>query len=293
MSKIRIGAYMPSAGELPATHGIHTLATQLETAGFASLWVSDHVVMPQQIKAAYPFAKDKKATWATDVAWYDAMIILAMVASVTKNVELGTAVLVLPLRQPIVFAKQAASIDSLSGGRLTLGIGAGWLADEFEALNVPFKSRGKRLEEWMDLCRNIWTGAPEQYDGDHFQLPPNVFSYPTPDHNINFLIGGHSKPALRRAGSLANGWLPHQSGHSMDPSALEEPINLMRKSAENAGNNPDDLRVVLRINKSADCTQEVANNISAFESVGVHDIVVDVDWAVDGGAKRAADTLIR
>lgn len=293
MTNIRIGAYMPSAGDLPAKHGIQELATRLEGAGFSSLWVSDHVVMPEQIKAAYPFAKNKKATWATDVPWYDAMIILAMVAAVTKRVELGTAVLVLPLRQPIVFAKQAASIDSLSGGRLTLGIGAGWLEDEFEALNVPFDNRGKRLEEWMDLCREIWTGAPQQYEGEHFRLPPNIFSYPTPGHQIDFLIGGHSKPALKRAGTLANGWLPHQSGHSIDPKALEEPISLMRSSATAFGNDPEELRIVLRINQSANRIEEVAQNIEAFDSVGVHDIVVDVDWTVDGGPERAADLLIR
>ena len=293
MTTIKVGAYMPSAGDLPAKHGIKELATRLEAAGFSSLWVSDHVVMPETIKAAYPFAKDRKATWATDVPWYDAMIILAMVASVTEKVELGTAVLVLPLRQPIVFAKQAATIDSLSGGRLTLGVGAGWLEDEFEALNVPFDSRGKRLEEWIELCRNVWTGAPGEYQGHHFRLPPNIFSYPKPGHEIDFLIGGHSKPALKRAGTLCNGWLPHQSGHSMDPKALEEPITLMRKSAAAVGNDPENLRVVLRINQSANCLKEVAENRDAFASVGVHDIVVDVDWTIDGGPEQAAELLIR
>jgi len=292
MSNLKIGAYMPSAGELPALHGIHRLATQLEDAGFSSLWVSDHVIMPESIKAAYPFAKDKKATWATNVPWYDAMTILAMTATVTNNVELGTAVLVLPLRQPIVFAKQAATIDSLSGGRLTLGVGAGWLEDEFDALNVPFKTRGKRLEEWIELSRNIWTGQPTPYQGNHFDLPPGVLSYPAPAHDIDFLIGGHSKPALNRAGTLGNGWLPHQSGHSMDPKALEEPIKTMNEAAINIGDNPNDLRVVLRINQSANCLAEVANNLEAFEAVGVNDVVVDVDWTYDDGPQHAADILI-
>jgi probable F420-dependent oxidoreductase len=293
MSNIKIGAYMPSAGDLPAQHGIHGLATRLEQAGFSSLWVSDHVVMPARIGAAYPFAKDGKATWDTSIPWYDAMIVLGMVASATQKVELGTAVLVLPLRHPIIFAKQAATIDSLSGGRLTLGVGAGWLSDEFEALNVPFKTRGKRLEEWISLSRNIWTGAPEQFDGAHFSLPPNILSYPEPAHNIPFLIGGHSRPALKRAGTLGNGWLPQQSGASMDPGALEEPIKSMKEEAIAGGNDPNQLRVVLRINQSANCTKDVANNLDDFDAVGVNDIVIDVDWTSPDGPNRTAELLIR
>ena len=292
MKKIKIGAYMPSAGHFPAEHGVPEMATRLEQAGFSSLWVSDHVVMPSQIQAAYPFAKDKKATWKTDTPWYDAMMILAMVATVTKHVELGTAILVLPLRHPVIFAKQAATIDALSGGRLTLGVGAGWLSDEFEALEVPFETRGKRLEEWIALARNIWTGTPKAFKGAHYDLPPNLMTYPKPTHTIPFLIGGHSPPALKRAGTLCNGWLPQQSAHSIDPAALEEPISMMRSAAITAGNDPDNYRVVLRINQSADKTGVVAENLDALGAVGVDDIVVDVDWSVADGPESAASILM-
>ena len=292
MEKIKIGAYMPSAGNFPAEHGVREMATRLEQAGFSSLWVSDHVVMPSQIQAAYPFAKDKKATWKTDTPWYDAMMILAMVATVTKHVELGTAVLVLPLRHPVIFAKQAATIDALSGGRLTLGVGAGWLSDEFDALEVPFETRGKRLEEWIALARNIWTGTPKAFKGVHYDLPPNLMTYPKPTHTIPFLIGGHSSPALKRAGSLCNGWLPQQSAHSIDSAALEEPISMMRSAAIAIGNDPDNYRVVLRINQSADKTGVVAENLDALSAVGVDDIIVDVDWSVTDGPESAASILM-
>ena len=289
---MKIGAYMPSAGNFPAEHGVREMATRLEQAGFSSLWVSDHVVMPSQIQAAYPFAKDKKATWRTDTPWYDAMMILAMVATVTKQVELGTAVLVLPLRHPIIFAKQAATIDALSGGRLTLGVGAGWLSDEFEALQVPFRTRGERLDEWIALARNCWTGTPEKFKGAHYKLPPNFLFYPKPNHAIPFLIGGHNQTALKRAGVLGDGWLPQQSAHSIDPAALEEPISIMRNAAIAIGNNPDELRVVLRINQSADKTDVVAENLDALSAVGVNDIVVDVDWSTTDGPERVASLLI-
>jgi alkanesulfonate monooxygenase SsuD/methylene tetrahydromethanopterin reductase-like flavin-dependent oxidoreductase (luciferase family) len=136
------------------------MAAQLEAAGFDSLWVSDHIVLPSAIESRYPFAADGRATWPTDTPYFDAMVALALIAQATEHAAIGTAVLVLPLRQPVVFAKQAASIDVASGGRLRLGVGAGWLEEEFDALNVPFAGRGRRLEEWIALTRACWTGAP-------------------------------------------------------------------------------------------------------------------------------------
>ena len=157
---LRIGAKVPNSGPLPAALGIGAMAAELERAGFDSLWVSDHVVMPAAISSAYPFAADGKVTWPTDAPYIDAMIALTAIAAATQRARIGTAVLVLPLRQPVVLAKQAASVDVLSGGRLDLGVGAGWLAEEFAALNVPFAGRGERLDEWIKVLRAVWTGSP-------------------------------------------------------------------------------------------------------------------------------------
>ena len=140
------------------------MAAELEEAGFESLWVSDHIVLPETIDSRYPFAEDGRATWATDTPYFDALIALALIAEATERATIGTAVLVLPLRQPVVFAKQAASIDVASGGRLSLGVGAGWLEEEFDALNVPYAGRGRRLDEWIALTRACWTGTPAPID---------------------------------------------------------------------------------------------------------------------------------
>src|SRR3954451_21630340 len=131
-----IGAKLPASGPLHA--GVAEHAVALERAGFDSLWVSDHIVMPAEIGSRYPFAADGRATWPTDTPYLDALIALALAAAVTERVRLGTVLLVLPLRNPVELAKQAATIDAASGGRLELGVGAGWLAEEFAALNVPF-----------------------------------------------------------------------------------------------------------------------------------------------------------
>ena len=293
MNKIKIGAFLPSAGEFPAKIGIAYMAQTLEELGFSSLWVSDHILMPKKIKADYPFAKDKKATWDTKTPWYDALIVLALAASVTKKVRLGTAVLVLPLRHPIIFAKQVASIDEQSKGRLILGLGAGWLSDEFEALNVDFKKRGKIFEEWIEISRNCWLGEPKAFSGDHYNLPKGFFALPRPfNGDIPLLVGGHSKYALRRAATLGNGWLPQQSALSINPSELNEPIKIMKEEAKKAGIDPEKLDIILRINQSSNSAKKVFENLNALSEVGVKEIIVDVDWSEKNGPQKTAEILI-
>jgi len=291
---IKIGAFLPSAGEFPSKFGVNNMAIKLEELGFSSLWVSDHILMPETIKADYPFAKDGKATWDTNIPWYDSLILLAMAASVTKEIKLGTAIIVLPLRHPIIFAKQTATIDELSKGRLELGIGAGWLSDEFEALNIDFKTRGKKLEDWIKISRNCWTGAPKSFKSDHYNLPEGFLTLPKPyKNNIPFYIGGHSKFALKRAATLADGWLPQQSALSIDPSKLVEPIQIMRKEAKLAGKNPNELKIVLRINQSANSTNIIAENLDLLSEIGVNEIIVDLDWSSDSAPEKTADALLK
>jgi len=293
-NKIKIGAFLPSAGEFPSKIGINNMAIKLEELGFSSLWVSDHVLMPKIIKADYPFAKDGKATWDTKIPWYDSLILLAMAAAVTKRIKLGTAILVLPLRHPVIFAKQASTIDELSKGRLELGIGAGWLSDEFEALNIDFRTRGKRFEEWIKIARNCWTGEPKAFKSEHYNLPEGLITLPTPHkYNVPFLIGGHSKYALKRAATIGNGWLPQQSALSIEPSKLIEPINLIKKEATLAGRNPDELKIVLRINQSANSTKVIADNLNSLNEIGVDEIIVDLDWSKCSSVEETADILLK
>ncbi len=256
---MRIGAKLPNSGPLPLETGIPTMARTLEAAGFDSLWVSDHIVFPREIRSRYPFAADGKATWSSDMPWLDAIVALAMAAAVTERVRLGTAVLVLPLRHPVEFAKQAASIDVASGGRLELGVGAGWLEEEFDALGVPFESRGQRLDEWIQIARACWTGQPEARSSPHYDLPADVLAYPTPAHPIPLLIGGHSPAALRRAARL-DGWLAQQAAGALDPDALAGKAS----------------RIVLRIVESLGRPELVAERLAELAAAGVDEVIVDV-----------------
>ena len=288
---LTLGAKVPNSGELPQRLGIGAMAAHLEEAGFESLWVSDHVVMPATIESRYPFAADGRATWPSDTPYFDAVVALTLIAAATHRARFGTAVLVLPQREPVVLAKQLASLDCLSGGRLELGVGAGWLAEEFEALNVPFSSRGSRLDEWIDLLRACWTGDPPAHEGRHYTLPAGVFCRPAAAHPIPLLIGGDSAAALRRAGARCDGWLAHQSALCLDPEALAKGDRQMRAAARDAGRDPDALRLVLRIIDSAGRADEVARAIPALTAAGADEIIVDVDWESGDGPAEAFETL--
>jgi probable F420-dependent oxidoreductase len=274
---MRVGAKMPNSGGLPVSLGVPRMAGELEASGFASLWVSDHVVMPRTVASRYPYADDGVATWATDDPWYDSIVALTMAAAVTDSVELGTAVLVLPQRQPVVLAKQLASLDRLAGGRIVLGVGSGWLAEEFAALATPFESRGRRTDEWIDLLRACWNGRPPAFDGEHYQLPADVVCEPTPARPIPILVGGMTAPALRRARQRGDGWLAIQQAGALDVAAIEAVADRLDGVA----------RRVLRIIGSAGRSGEIAAALPALADAGITDVVVDVDWAGDVPAQAA------
>jgi probable F420-dependent oxidoreductase len=283
-ARLRIGAKLPNSGPLALDRGIPELARALEDAGFDSVWVSDHIVLPATIESNYPFAADGRATWPSETPYLDALIGLALAAAVTRRVALGIAVLVLPLRQPVVTAKQLASIDVASGGRLQLGVGAGWLREEFDALNVPFATRGSRLEEWIELLRACWTGEPAPHDGAAYRLPADVLCLPTPVSNVPILIGGHAPKALERAGAIGDGWLGQQPLGGLDTAEIEAARRTATDAARRSGRDPEELRVVLRIVESAGRTAELAARLQELAAAGVDEVIVDVDWTKDDPA---------
>lgn len=279
---MRVGAKLPNSGAPALELGVPVMARTLEDAGFESLWVSDHIVMPREIRSHYPFAEDGRASWPTDTPYLDALIALALAAAATERVRLGTAVLVMPQRNPVQLAKQAASIDVASGGRLELGVGAGWLAEEFEALGAPFEGRGGRLAEWIRIARECWTGIPSARESRHYSLPADILCLPVPAHPIPLLVGGHSPAALRRAGRLGDGWLAQQSADELDPAALKEAVATISEAA------PDRPRprVVLRIVASLGRAELIAARLPDLARAGVDEVIVDAPLDAEGAARE-------
>jgi probable F420-dependent oxidoreductase len=274
---IQLGVKLPHTGPAVASGSVPERARELEAAGFDSLWVSDHVVLPDVIASPYPFAADGRATWPTDTPYLESIVVLAAAAAATTRVRLGTAVLVLPQRNPVLLAKQVASVAQIAGGRIELGVGAGWLREEFDALDAPFDGRGARMLEWIDVLRACWAGRPPELAGRHYHLPPGLLVLPAPPAPVPVHIGGHSPRALRRAGTAGDGWLAQQSVLDLDTDLLASEAGVVRAAAAAAGRDPGSLRIVARLVDSAGRAAVVASRLASLAKAGVDEVIVDVD----------------
>jgi len=203
-----------------------------ENCGFESLWTVEHVVIPQGYQTPYPYSKDGKIPGGEDVPIPDPLLPLGFVAALTKKIRLATGVMILPQRHPLYVAKELATLDLLSGGRTLLGIGSGWLKEEFDALGLDFHARGARTDEAIQALRACWCASPSRFHGKHFNFGP-LMSFPKPaqKNGVPVHIGGHSPAAAKRAGRLGDGFFPALS----DASKLKELFGLMREAAAGAG----------------------------------------------------------
>jgi len=182
------------------------LARAADEAGFHSVVVSDHLIYPGDLKSPYPYTSNGQPRWERDTAWPDPMIAIGAMAAVTARLRFITSIYLLPLRHPVVAAKQATTVDVLSGGRLVLGIGAGWMREEFELLGVPFEKRGRRLEECVAVLRKLFAGGDVEHHGEFYDFDALRMS-PLPKAPVPIWGGGTSEAALRRAATLLDGWV--------------------------------------------------------------------------------------
>jgi probable F420-dependent oxidoreductase len=287
VTALRLGAKLPHSGSLPAQLGLDRMAVRLEEAGFDSIWVSDHIVFPQEVPSGYPFSADGRPTWPMDVDYMEPLVALAAIAPATSRAELGTSVLILPMRNPVYFAKQAACIDVLSKGRLVLGVGVGWLREEFEALDMSFESRGAVLDEWIEIARQCWTGAAGPYEGRFYRLDAPIYCRPAPVRNPPILIGGHSRLALERAGRIADGWVAQLSMDNLSEEQITGAVATMRSAGRGAAG----YRAVLRISGADRRIEELADRLGSLAAAGATEVVIDVDWSHEDAAARACETL--
>ena len=285
---IRLGAKLPHSGPLAARLGLVRMAQRLENAGFDSMWVSDHVVFPEEVRSRYPFAADGRPTWSMDVDYIEPIVALAAVAPATTRSEVGTSVLILPMRNPVVFAKQAACIDVLSGGRLVVGVGVGWLREEFSALGADFDARGAVLDEWLEIAHACWSGLAGPYEGRHYRLQEAIYCRPVPTRNPPVLIGGMSERALERAGRTADGWVAQFSMDDLAEERIAAGLEIMRSSAAQ----PDkSFRVVVRVTGADRRIGELARRLDSIAGAGATDVVIDVDWIGEDGPERSVEML--
>jgi probable F420-dependent oxidoreductase len=216
--------------------GLVTLARGAEAAGFESVWTVEHVIYPEGYESAYPYDPSGRMAMDSATPLPDPLLWLAFVAAASETLRLGTGILILPLRNPLVLAKELATLDHLSGGRVELGIGVGWLEEEFDALGVPFARRGARTDEYIEVLRALWDGDHATHDGEFVSFA-DVSSNPKPTNGrVPIHVGGHSRAAAERAGRLGDGFFPGTG-------EIGDLVDIVRQTAAAAGRDPEAIEI--------------------------------------------------
>ncbi|MGO8771203.1 MAG: LLM class F420-dependent oxidoreductase [Mycobacterium sp.] len=245
---------------------IDAVASTADGCGFATLWAGEHVVMVDRSASRYPYSDDGRIAVAAQADWLDPMIALSFAAAASSRIGVATGVLLLPEHNPVVVAKQAASLDRLSGGRLTLGVGVGWSREEFDALGVPFERRAARTAEYVAAVRALWRDDVASFDGTFVGFEAiRVNPKPVRDRHIPVVVGGNSDPALRRAAAWGDGWY----GFNLDGvAAVRERVAKLDRLCAESGRDRAQLRLSVALRDPS------ADDIGALDGLGVDELVL-------------------
>jgi len=290
---MRYGFYLPTRGQTATPEALETLVTRGESLGFASVMIADHLVFPVMIKSRYPYTLSGDFPGQGDVL--DQLSLMAFVAAKTTRLRLVTSVMIVPYRNPVLTAKALATIDVLSKGRVTLGVGVGWMREEFEALGAPeFDRRGAVTDEYIRIFKTLWTQSPASFAGrfyrfDALHCRPQPVQKPHPP----IWVGGHSKAALKRAARLGDGWHPVGANAAvpLPPSEMRALLDELHRLTEAEGRDPRSLTISYKApiydvgqkllgpdgerRPFSGGASEVADDIAAFARLGVSEIVFD------------------
>jgi probable F420-dependent oxidoreductase len=260
---MKFGLMFVNSGPFSNHELLAHLVQTAEQCGFESLWTVEHVVIPKDYQSPYPYSKSGKIPGGEDVAIPDPLLPLSFAAAITRTIRLATGVVILPQRHPLYLAKEIATLDLLSGGRMILGVGSGWLKEEFDALGLDFHARGARTDEAIEAMRACWRDAASSFHGKHFNFGP-VRSYPKPaQRSVPIHVGGHSPAAAKRAGRLGDGFFPALG----EIPKLQELFAIMREAAETAGRDPHQIELSCMTRATVDSVKEV-------EDIGIGRVVV-------------------
>ena len=259
------------------------LAQRAEELGFESVWLPEHLVFPSVIRSRYPYADVPPINPATPLL--DPLVLLAQVAAVTKRIRLGTNIYVLPLRHPLTTARMGVTLDIVSQGRFEFGVGAGWLREEFEAVDIDFDSRGARLRECVRVLKSLWTEDEPKIAGKFYSFGPVKFEpKPIQKPHPPILFGGETAAALRRAAALGDGW--YGVNHSHESAAQR--VSELRKLLAEAGRG--DARFEMTI--SCGYPNLTRDQVRAYEDGGIDRIVV-LPWQRGREAEEKLAALAR
>ena len=280
---MEIGWAPPVSGSWATLANIARVARRAEELGYRTLWTFQRVLFTEE-----------RAMQPAYASVLDPLITLGTLAGLTDRIRLGVAVVNAPFYAPVILAGQLTTLDVLSGGRLTAGLGLGWSPDEFAAVGVPLRDRGRRLDEFVRCIDTIWTQQVVEFEGDFYRIPsshidPKPVQRPRPP----MLLGGMAEPALRRAGRLADGWI---SSSRADFEQIRAGIAIVREAATQAGRDPDALQVVcrgvVRLRPAGDPEarlltgplERIREDLERLSSLGVTETFVDLNFDEEVGS---------
>jgi probable F420-dependent oxidoreductase len=237
---MKLGLFVPLVGPSATPDYAATLAGEAEAHGFDSLWVAEHVVLFDDYRSRYPYAEDGRIPAGGEAGFLDPLGTLCFLAARTERIRLGTGICLVPQRNPVYTAKEVATADVLSGGRVDFGVGVGWLAEEFRAVATPFEQRGARVRSYLEVIRRLWCDEVSEFKDEFYELPA-CRQYPKPVQRphppIHF--GGESEAALRRVADLGQGWY----GFDLEPEGLAERLGRLDALLGERGRSRADVQV--------------------------------------------------
>lgn len=287
---MRYGFYLPTRGELANRAAIGTLARAGEAAGFHSAMVADHVVFPVTSQSVYPYTVSGEHPSHGDAL--EQFAILAFVAGITERLRLVSSVTILPYRNPVLTAKMLATIDVLSEGRLTVGVGVGWLEEEFAALGAEFARRGAVSDEYLRILRLLWTQSPASFAGEFYSFDAiRCEPFPVQNPHPPIWVGGHSLAALRRTARYGDGWHPVGAiaAVPLPPEEMVRKLAELRRLTTEAGRDFSALTISYKAplydvavpdpdggrRRFSGSPTDIAGDIAAFAAIGVHELIFD------------------
>lgn len=275
--KIGIPLFRLRPQQMPA------VARRAEELGFESVWVPEHLVFPVQITSRYPYAADGVAPVSTDAPHLDPLILLSFIAAGTSRIRLGTNIYILPLRHPLVTARVVMSLDVMSGGRLTLGVGIGWLEEEFQAVDVDFRTRAGRTRECVRALKIVWSESEPEFHGRYFSFGPVKFEpKPVQQPHPPIVFGGETDAALKRAAALGQGW--YGVGHSPETAAKQ--VEKLRSLLAEAGRKEEPFEFTV----SHGGGMLTRDEVRSYTDAGIDRVVV-LPWRRGSEAEEALGRL--
>jgi probable F420-dependent oxidoreductase len=295
---MEFGLHLPHIGRSATREHVLTFARVAEEVGMHSGWVSDHVAWPREVTSTYPYTDDGAFPGGFNMPWLDPIGTLFFVAGATEKLKLGITVLILGYRPPLLTAKMAASLAVMSEGRLLLGVGVGWMKEEFDALGMPFDHRGARADEQLDLFRTVFANDTPSFDGRFYSFPEVGFSPLPPGGTVPVWVGGSSDAAFRRTAKYGDAF--HAAFQSTE--TVGASWKRVLEFAAEEGRAPGDLRCSLRWYLDPDAsmkpavslqgsTQQMVDQLGALAAVGVDHVVVDP--VAKGGPAGRLDAVRR